>query len=285
MSSTFALSVVNLLIGMCRGAPGLPDRMRALGYRDHWLDGGLPGDDTARLYALLALASESMRHTLFVEIATGPRIDDARLECYAGTTAVNLRTATTLLPRQTETWGVAVVGRAEHRETLLECTSDAKVRPALLLCDAQGVALEANPFVQTTLATVFRPKLGVDWGAVPRCWVPFAHDSPARAVAEAILPELTGRFLHGESRIAISGLARGQVLWQLATARGRRRLEARIREVLADAAAREMRPWFRVSGQIVEAVGGTDAGQELPLNPRSLWRLAKSQRRLMERLR
>ncbi len=284
MSSTFALSVVNLFVGMCRGGPGVPLRLRALGYRDHWLDGGLPGDDTSRLYALLALASESMRHTLFVEIATGPRIDPARIESYARTTAVDVRSATSLSRNQTETWGVAVVGRAKHRDTLLECVAELGIRPALLLCDRAGVTLEANPFVQTALTEVFRPSLAVDWSAVPRCWVSFAHDSPSIVVAEAVLAEVIGRFLRGEARIEISKLARGHALWQLATSRGRRRLESRIGDVLADAAAREMRPWFRVSGRMVEAVGGTDAGQEMPLNPRSMWRLTRSQRRLFQRL-
>jgi len=285
MSSTFTARVLNLLIGLCRGAPGLPNPLRALGYRDLWLADGLPecGDD--RLYALPALASAKMQHTLFVEIADGPRLNAARFSGYERTTTADLIAKTPLTRDQLRSWGVAVAGRAEHRDTLRASMAGIGCRPTLLLCDAAGVTIAEDPFPQGALTGIFRPGLRVDREAFSRCWIAFAHDSPAIFVIEAVLPEIVGRFLHGATRIEILRLAQGHVLWQLATARGRRRLEARIREVLADTAAREMRPWFRVRGDEVEAVGGTDSGKALPRNQRRLWRLAKAQTRLLQRLR
>ena len=275
MSSNFRLSVINLLLGMCRGTPGVSGELRGLGYRDVWLNNGLTPDEQDRSHPVFVLASRETRHSLFVEVTGGPEIDPGRLERYARLTAVELRHGTQLSREQTETYGVAVFGRADHRETLRACVAQSDVRPALILKTAEGFVLDANPFVKAALTNIFRPLLSVDWHTVPSSWIPFDHESCSVEVAGAIIPEVVRRLLHGESSIEVDDICRQQVLWDLTTDTGRRKLRNRIGEVLADAGSGEMRRYFSLRGDVIEAAAPEDgnpaaeAGKS-PVNPRTL---------------
>lgn len=275
MSSNFRLSVVNLLVGMCRGTPGVSAELRGIGYRDVWLNNGLRPDGNDRSHPVMVLASRETRHSLFVEVTDGPEIDPGRLEPYTRLTAVELRQGTQLSREQTETYGVAVFGWDDHRETLRESVAQSGVRPALILRTPKGLVLDANPFVKAALTNVFRPLLAVDWHAVPLSWIPFDHDSPRAEVAGVIVPEVVRRLLHGESRIEVDAVCRLQVLWGLTTDTGRRKLRDRIREVLADASSGEMRRYFSLRGDVIEAAEPEDGGsaaaeRKSPVNPRTL---------------
>lgn len=275
MSSNLRLSVVNLLVGMCRGTPGVSGELRALGYRDVWLNNGLTPDDRDRSHPVIVLASDETRHSMFVEVTGGPEIDPDRLERYARLTAVELREGTRLSREQTEIYSVSVFGRADHRETLRACIEHSPVRPALILRTPEGLVLDANPFVKAAVTNIFRPLLAVDWHAVPLSWIPFDHDSGPAEVASVIVPEVVRRLLHGDSRIEVDRVCREQVLWTLTTDTGRRKLRDRIREVLVDAASGEMRGYFSVRGDVIEAATLADAARatranKSPVNPRTL---------------
>lgn len=275
MSSNFRLSVINLLVGMCRGTPGVSGELRALGYRDVWLNNWLPPGAGDRSHPFVVLTSREMRHSFFVEVTGGPEIDPGTLEAYERLTAVELRRGTQLSHEQTETYGVAVFGRDDHRETLLDGVAGSRVRPALILTTPEGLVLDANPFLKVALTNIFRPLLTVDWRAAPMSWIPVDHESCRTDLAGVIVPEVIRRLLHGESRIGIDEICRGQALWRLTTDAGRRKLRDRITEVLVDAASGEMRRYFSLRGDVIEtaAPGGGDvaAGDgRPPVNPRTL---------------
>lgn len=289
MSSNFRLSVINLFLGMCRGTPGMSGELRALGYRDVWLDRWLTSE-ADRTHPVFVLASRETCHSLFVEATSGPDIDPGRLDRYRRMTAVELRQGTRLSRRQLETYSVAVVGREEHRDTLRACIEESGVKPALILCTRQGLVLDANPFVKAALTAIFRPFLAVEWPTVSLSLIPFDHESCPAEVAGLIMPELVKRLLHGESRIKIGDISRQQVLWSLTTDAGQRKLQAVIRNVLFDAASREMRAYFSLRGDVIEAVkldGSKSAPEEgrSPINSRTLRIVSLRLAQLLERLR
>lgn len=282
MSSNFRLQVTNLLVGMCRGTPGLSTELRDLGYREQWIARGFPRGVSGRSHPVLVLASRETRHSFFVEIARGRRIDPERLLQYTKTTAVELRRGTNLSRQQTETYGVAVFGPAEHRDTLRESIEASGVTAALLLCDPEGVRLDANPFRQAALTNIFRPLLPVRWPGVPR-WIPFDHESSPAEIAAVVVPEVVARLLAGETRIDIGEICRGQVFWNLTTEAGQEKLRANVRKALAEAAVREMRKYFVVRGNLVEAATGSrDDG--VPVEHRILRIIARRQVQLLTRL-
>lgn len=282
MFSNFRLQITNLLIGMCRGTPGLTAELRELGYREQWITSGFPRDVAGRSHPVMVLASRETRHSLFVEAAAGPRIDSDRLLQYTRTTAVELRRGTNLSREQTETYGVAVFGLARHRDTLRENIEESGVRAALLLCDAEGIRLDANPFVQAALANIFRPLLPISWAGVAR-WIPFDHESGPADIAAVVVPDVVARLLAGETRIDIAEVCREQVLWKLTTEAGQKKLRASVRGALAEAAGREMRKYFRVRGRFVEAAT-TSRDDGVPLEHRILRIVSRRQEQLLTRL-
>ena len=282
MSSNFRLQVTNLLIGMCRGTPGLSGELRGLGYREQWIARGFPRNVESGSHPVLVLASRAMRHSLFVELAPEPQISPERLLRYTRTTAVELRRGTNLAREQTETYGVAVFGLAEHRDTLRASIEESGVRAALLLCDPEGIRLDANPFIQAALTNIFRPMLPIDWLAVPR-WIPFDHESGQADIAGAVIPDVVARFLAGETRLDIGDICRRQILWDLTTETGRTRLRVSVRKVLVEAANLEMRKYFLVRGRFVEAASlGRDDG--MPIEHRTLRIVSQRQEQLLARL-
>lgn len=282
MSSNFRLQVTNLLVGMCRGTPGLSTELRDLGYREQWIARGFPRDVADRSHPVVVLASRETRHSFFVEIARERRIDADRLRQYTRTTAVELRRGTNLSRQQTETYGVAVFGLAGHRDTLRESIEASGVKASLLLCDAEGVRLDANPFRQAALTNIFRPLLPVRWPGVPR-WIPFDHESSPADIAAVVVPDVVARLLAGETTIDIGDVCRGHILWHLTTGAGREKLRANVRKALAEAASREMRKYFVVRGDFVEAATASrDDG--MPLEHRILRIVSRRQVQLLARL-
>lgn len=282
MSSNFRLQVTNLLIGMCRGAPGLTAELRELGYREQWITAGFPRDVAGRSHPVMVLASRETRHSLFVEVAPGARIDSDSLLQYTGTTAVELRRGTNLSREQTETYGVAVFGLTEHGDTLRESIEESGVRAALLLCDAEGIRLDANPFIQAALTNIFRPVLPISWPGVPR-WIPFDHESSPADIAAVVVPDVIARLLAGETRIDIGKVCRAQVLWSLTTGEGKKKLRASVRRALAEAAGGEMRKYFVVRGRFVEAAT-TSRDVGVPVEHRILRIVSRRQVQLLTRL-
>ena len=282
MSSNFRLQVTNLLIGMCRGTPGLTAELRELGYREQWITSGFPRDVADRSHPVMVLASRETRHSLFVEVAPGPRIDSDRLLQYTRTTAVELRRGTNLSRDQTETYGVAVFGLTEHRDTLRESIEASGVRAALLLCDAEGIRLDANPFIQAALTNIFRPLLPISWPGIPG-WIPFNHESSPADIAAVVVPDVIAGLLAGETMIDIGRVCRGQVLWKLTTEGGQKKLRASVKKALAEAAGREMWKYFTVRGRFVEAATtNRDAGA--PVEHRILRIVSRRQGQLLTRL-
>ena len=290
MSSNFRLSVINLLVGMCRGTPGMSGELRAMGYRDVWINGGLRSDGEDRSHPVFVLASRETSHSLFVEITPDPEIDPGRLERYARMTAVELRQVTRLSREQTETYGVAVVGREDHRDTLRACVGESRAKPALILCTPQGLVLDANPFVKAALTNIFRPLLAVEWSTLSLSWIPFDHESSPAEVAGVVVPEVVKRLLYGESRIELADICRQQVLWGLTSDAGRRKLRAVIGDVLFDAGRREMRGYFSLRRNVIkaaalegEAAARTEGGS--PINSRTLRIASMRLAQLLARLR
>ena len=282
MSSNFRLQVTNLLIGMCRGTPGLSGELRDLGYREQWIARGFPQGVESGSHPVLVLASRATRHSLFVELAPGARISSDRLLRYARITAVELRRGTNLSREQTETYGVAVFGLAEHGNTLRAGVEESGVKAALLLCDPEGIGLDANPFIQAALTNIFRPPLPIDWRAVPR-WIPFDHESSSADIAHAVVPEIVARLLAGELRIDIDDVCRRQALWHLTTEMGREKLRRSVRKVLVEAATREMRKYFLVRRKYVEAASlSRDDG--VPIEHRIMRIVSRRQEQLLARL-
>ena len=284
MYSSYRLAVVNLLIGMCRGAPGLSQTIRQMGYRDRWIPGGSLSSRGTADDPVLVLASTKSRHSFFVEVCPGSEVDPAHLDRYSGITAVDLRERTPLSRDQTEVYGVAVFGLHKHGESLRSGIRASRLRPTLLLRTPEGLVIDSNPFPKVALANVFRPVLALDWDSVPLGWVPYDHESHPAEVAQRVIAEVVARASGGAQRVEVAGICQSHLLWGLSTASTRRRLRTRVDRVLATAARREFRDFFRLRGGFVEMSDRAREAIRLPGSP-TLRRMLRQQAALLDRLR
>ena len=282
--SSFRLAVVNLLIGMCRGSPGLPRTIRQLGYRDRWIAGTALGGRGAAANPILVLASTESRHSFFVKVCAGGRIDPPDLDLYSAISAVRLREHTSLTQEQTELYGVAVFGLEEHRESLRSGIADSRVRPTLLLRTPEGLVIDANPFQKVALANVFRPVLALDWSSAPLGWIPYDHGSPRAEIAQAVIPQVVARAGAGRRRVEIEEICAVHPAWRASTPSVRRTTQARVAGVLATAAEGEFADFLAVRNGALEISDLARNAVQRPGSP-TLRRMARCQGALLDRLR
>ncbi|MYI06685.1 MAG: hypothetical protein F4059_05045 [Gemmatimonadetes bacterium] len=277
------LSVQNLLIGMCRGSPGVPRAIRRMGYRDRWIPGNLLGRTGTAADPVLVLASAQSRHSFFVEACEGPEMDPARLDRYASMTAVDLRERTPLSQDQTELYGVAVFGLEEHRDTLRSSIRDSKLKPTLLLRTRDGLVMDANPFPKVALANLFRPFLSLDWESAPLGWIAYDHESDLAEVAQAVIPQVIAFAAGGVNRVKIGRVCEDHLLWDLSTRAARRQMRAKVSAALSSAAGHEFSEFFTLRSGALTFSGTAQAAIRAPGSP-TLKRMARHHAALLERL-
>ena len=281
--SSYRLAVVNLLIGMCRGSPGLPQTIRQMGYRDRWIPGSLLGSRGAAADPVLVLASTESRHSVFVQVVSGKRIDLDDLDRYSKVSAVHLREHTPLTQDQTELYGVAVFGLEEHRESLRSGIADSRIRPTLLLRTPEGLVIDGNPFPKVGLANVFRPVLALDWNSSPLGWIPYDHGSHPAEIAQAIIPLVVARAAGGDRRVDMAEICAEHPVWSAATGSARRKMRGGITRVLATAAEHEFRDFFSVRDGALQLSDLVREAVRQPGSP-TLKRMRRHQRALLDRL-
>ena len=283
MYSSYRRAVLNLLIGMCRGSPGLPQTVRQMGYRDRWISGKALGGHGAAAEPVLVLASTESRHSVFVQVVSKKEVDSSSLNRYSKISAVHLRENTPLTQDQTELYGVAVFGLAEHRESLRNSLAESRIRPTLLLRTPEGIVIDANPFPKVGLANVFRPVLALDWGSVPMGWIPYDHESFPVEIAASVIPGVVARAAGGARRVGIVEICREHPLWSISTGFARRKVRSAVTSVLTDAAEHEFRDFFTLEDEAVDISDRARAAVRSPGGP-TLKRMIRCQGALLDRL-
>lgn len=280
--SSHKLAVLNLLIGMCRGSPGLPQGIRQMGYRDRWIPGERLGRDGSA-DPVLVLASATSRHSIFVEVCDEAEVDPVRLDRYSSVTAVDLRERTPLSRDQTELYGVAVFGLEKHRESLRSSIRDSKPRSTLLLRTPDGLVLDVNPFPKVALCNLFHPYLALDWESAPLGWVPYDHESHPAEVAQAAIPDVIARGSAGATRVDVDRICEDHLLWDLFAVASRRELRAKVKGVLSSAAKHEFNDFFAVRSGVLIFSDTARAAIRAPGSP-TLKRMGRQHAALLERL-
>ena len=281
--SSLRLEAFNLLIGLCRGSPGLPRAIRRLGYRERWIPGASLGRPKGA-DPVLVLSSAQMGHSMFVQVIPGKRVNLNDLDRYSEISAVHLRENTSLSKDETALHGVAVLGHRRHRESLRDGIGRSRISPTLLLRTGQGLVIDANPFPGQGLANAFRPVLAVDWDSVPLGWVPYDHGSHPAVIAQAVVPLAVARAARGRRQVEIAAICAEHPMWGVAAARTRRRMRRKVAGVLRTAAENEFRDFFAVrDGSLLFSEAAREAVRQ-PGSP-TLKRMRRRQGDLLNRLR
>lgn len=245
-SSNFNLSLMNLLIGMCKGASGLPRDLWDLGYVDKWIELGFPNSEGRTVVPELIIASRKLRHCVLFEWKSGNNTETDQLNRYSKITEDDLRQRAFLTAAESERHDVAIIGADEHRERIA-IAIDREGHPfPLLIAVSGGIEIVRNVFKEDQLDKVFRPRLSVQWENIPTSFLPVDRDSKLHEFAEVIIPEVLQNMARNESRVLLDPLThRIFPLWDYVGAKYQSELRSKVREVMSRAVAAEFQNYVR----------------------------------------
>src|SRR5437762_3146131 len=136
--------MLNLWIGLCDGAHGLPSALRSLGFRHHTIEQRIWIDDQNECVPEFIACSKSLGHSLLFEWKSGPNVVADQLRRYGLVSSERL-IHVNLMPREaTKSFDVVIVAQGEHAERIKKGVVDAKCLFPVLAITATGVELIHN---------------------------------------------------------------------------------------------------------------------------------------------
>ncbi len=231
----FSLTMVNLWIGLCRGAAGLPRALQALGYEDRLIEWQFRTDSGEQVCPDLVVASKACGHCLLLEFKGGENADEGQLHRYAGVTQETLQSLAFLQPEETSTHDTVVVGAAEHRRRLVLALTKAKEQFPLLVSYAHSLKLAAHSIREARTNALFQDRgLRVDLSTAPMGFVPFDGESEDWEIAEVVGPILLEYMNMRRSRILVDEICEEvfTLVWAAMGTPARDTARSRVRSVL-----------------------------------------------------
>ena len=244
---SFNLTMLNLWIGMCRGATGVPKALREMGYQDKWIELKFLNEKLEHVCPDLIIASNEMKHTMLLEFKSGANAEPDQLSRYSNVTRDDLEQKAFIETRAAEDHDVAVVGRAEHKERLQKGLSEGDYSFPLLVANDDGLALSLNQFRPRELSALFTPTLGIDWEQVPTGFVPLDGDSELWEVAEFVVPKVLQYLSERRPVVRPKEVCQDVccVAWGSMGQPAREVMEKKVLAVLREATRRHFKPYLR----------------------------------------
>ena len=141
---SFNLLLLNLFIGMCKGAVGLPRDLYELGFRAEAVE--LSNSENKTVVPELLIASEPIQHTVLFEWKSGANTEAEQLQRYSKITSADLIARAYLAPGKCTLHDVAIVGKDEHRLTIPIGIQTGGYAFPVLIVTAAGIETICNQF-------------------------------------------------------------------------------------------------------------------------------------------
>ncbi|HZL34367.1 MAG TPA: hypothetical protein VFC78_03590 [Tepidisphaeraceae bacterium] len=232
--------MLNLWIGLCKGASGLPRSIRDLNYKEHLIEWRIINSKNKECKPEFTMCSEDMAHSVLFEWKSGPNTDAHQLESYAGLKPENLQQMGKMSVNATKSFDVAVVGLAEHAERLKIGIAKGKHPFPLLLVHDDGMSLAMNKFSCPALNDLFVPSFSVEYKKAPSQFVPVDADSLVWEVADVVIPQILKHMSLRDTLIDSSVIAQAiSPQWQIMHKEARAQTKHRVEEAIEQAAAGE----------------------------------------------
>ncbi len=201
ISSSFSLTLVNLLFAMCRGVPGVPDLLRRCGYQEMGADYTFQNQDLDVVNPDFIASSGLMQNTLLIELKSGANAKPDQLRRSSRVTAKDLVERAQINPEAAKTHDIVLIGERENGERLQIEIDAGKYHFPLLAVDDEGIALTHNHFTIDEIERGFSPRLEVNWNRVPTGFVRIDGSSELWEVAEVLGPRVLSYMLQRRPRV------------------------------------------------------------------------------------
>jgi hypothetical protein len=277
--------MLNLWIGLCRGAAGLPKTLRGLGYADQSIECAFKNQDLRSVCPDLIVASERAGHTILLEWKSGVTTDADQFQRYSRVTKENLEQRAAIPVAAAHKHDVAILGQAMHAAALTAAIGSYSF--PLLIRDEAGMMLSAKTFKVADVTALFTPRLLIDWTKVPTGFVPMDDSSHSWEVAEVVMPKVVEYLARRAPLVRLEQLCHDSCpTWGQMGKEPKEAIRKKVREVLAAAAEREFRDHLRWAGSR-SAVEVKSNPLDISGDKRSAAyrKLLLAQKRLIDRLR
>lgn len=276
--------MLNLWIGLCRGAPGLPRDLRDLGYDAGAIEHQFKTGAKHAVQPELIAASEQIEHAILLETKQGRNVVAEQLDRYASVTSQDLVQRAKQPPDACKNWDVTILGRERHEGDLVKGLQQSGHSFPFLVATGTGLALKANQFSDARVTAVFQPELEVDFELVPT-FVPVDKESTDAEIAHVVLPLVLTYMKQRVPKISIALIAEGtcRLTWPVIGTAGQKDLRAAVKRVLQEAAKQEFWDWLSVTGDSLVVKKNPFGGPPVE-DSRALKKYTSRLQQLVERL-
>lgn len=205
------LRLLNLFIGMCKGAAGLPRDLYELGFRDEGVEIKFTNSERRTVAPELIISSERLHHTVLFEWKEGPNTDADQLRRYSRVETNDLVEKALLTRNKCGVHDFTIIGLGEHRERLPIGVADGGYEFPVLVTVPNGIEPILNRFHLRETDAVFRPLLEINWATLPTWFFPLDAESELWEFAEHAIPLVLQDMQRGVPRILASDLLRRMV--------------------------------------------------------------------------
>jgi hypothetical protein len=255
-SSRFSRQVLNLMIGMCRGVPGIPRGLADLGYEDRWIDHKFRNQDGDIAHPDLLVSSRRMANTLLIELKSGANVEVDQLKRDSRVRSDDLVRGAFIDREASQTSDLLVVGQSVNVDRLQLGIDEASVATALVCTTDEGLELRSGRFTRPELETMLRPRLDIMWDRVPTYFVPIDAECEDWEIAEQLGPALLVRMQRREPSFGIDDLCRDvfELTWSILGRPAKDALRARFRIILRLAVDGPFGPFVRLNRDLIRVI-------------------------------
>jgi hypothetical protein len=251
----FNLKMLNLWIGLCKGDDQLPKDIRALGYKQHAIEQNIRVIGAKKLLCVpeLIIFSGKLGHSLICEWKSGKNLEEDQAARYLELTP-DILSNRALIPKEaTGSFDVMYICDRDNVERIKIGFNKCQCKFPLIVADDRGLNLELNQFKLGKLNEIFSPSLLINMSLCPTCHVPISDTSADWEVADIVIPKLIERMLKRDTMVGISSLCPSVFpLWDNMTSTARAPAQARVCQILEQAAAGEFGTFFRYRSKNAE---------------------------------
>ena len=283
--SNFNLLILNLWIGLCRGAAGLPRFFKDRGYEAHYIEREFSNQDSERVCPEIILYSTALGHTILVESKSGANTESEQLRRYSRVSSLDLQRKAYVPADACDSYDCTIIGLRSYSDRLKVGIEAGSYTFPLLAAEDAGLSLVLNEFSVDEVNDVFTPRLDLDWNLVPMQFVPINTESTDWEIAETVMPIVLELMNAGETRItSVQICIRMCTTWGVMGPDGQRQMTAAVDRVLDGAAHGEFSEFFAFRKGVLRIVQNP-LELESPKTAQAYKTLQKAQQQMLARMR
>lgn len=253
---SFSLRLLNLFIGLCSGAEGLPRSLFDLGYRVERIEQKLPlsqefgKSEKEVAVPEMVIASERVHHTILFEWKEGKNTEEDQLRRYSRVTADDLIKLAFLAPAKCTLIDVALVCREEHQQTVKIGIQKGEYDFPLMATGENSISTVLNNYKVPETDATFKP-LNINWQNVTTAFFPLDTDSEIWEFAEYVIPAILEDMQNNKAMILASSVGSRIIpFWDQIGKPYRNTLENRIAEVIERASRNQLKKYLRKNSKM-----------------------------------